>query len=118
MQGRPLIQTAIPKRRYRIGGYVATLLGEIESKDGRRYRYLLAFVPEGASEPVLYVCSESSPSAERATGAYRLSLISESLNEFLDCNDRWGEIEPFAEQGLRLGCQVLGLPEGAISRLL
>lgn len=118
MQTRPLIKTAIPKRRYRVGGYLATLLGEIESKDGRDYRYLLGFVPEGAAEPVLYVYAETSPPAERASGAYRLWVISESLNELLDCSDRWGEIEAFAEQGLRLGCQLLGLPEGAVSRLL
>ncbi len=118
MQGRPLIQTAIPKRRYQIAGYTATLLGEIDSKDGRPYRYLLAFVPQGAAEPVLYIWAEDAPPAERISGAYRLWMVSESLTEMLDCSERWGDLESFIEQGLRLGCQLLGLPEAAINRLM
>ena len=51
MQDRPVIRTAIPKRRYQIGPYSASLLGEIESGDARAYRYILAFVASGKREP-------------------------------------------------------------------
>ena len=47
MQDRPTIATAIPKRRFQIGDYSASLLGEVESNDRRHYRYILALVPTG-----------------------------------------------------------------------
>jgi hypothetical protein len=118
MQERPIIKTAIPKRRYQAGRYAASLLGEIESGDGRSYRYILAFVAQGQAEPVLYVCSEPTPPAERADGAYRLRVVSEAMTETLDTDDGWGDLDRFAEQALKVGVQMLGLPESGIQRLL
>ncbi|MBK1700825.1 hypothetical protein [Thiococcus pfennigii] len=112
MQDRPVITTAIPKRRYQIGEFAATLLGEIESGDARRFRHILAFVPLGEREPVLYVC------AEVADGGCRLTLINEVMTEPLDADPRWGDAETFAERALRLGAQVLGLQQDQIVRLL
>ena len=93
MQDRPTIKTAIPKRRYQLGDHSASLLGEIESGDARHYRYILA-VRTGEREPVLYVCAAL---AERADGAYRLRVVSELMTEVVDTNDRWGELDAFAE---------------------
>jgi hypothetical protein len=118
MQERPIIKTAIPKRRYQAGRHAASLLGEIESGDGRSYRYILAFVVQGQAEPVLYVCSEPTPPAERADGAYRLRVVSEAMTETLDTDDAWGDLDRFAEQALKVGIQMLGLPESGIVRLL
>jgi hypothetical protein len=118
MQERPIIKTAIPKRRYQVGRHVASLLGEVESGDGRSYRYILAFVPQGQGEPVLYVCSEPTPPAERADGAYRLRVVSEAMTETLDTDDGWGDLDRFAEQALKVGTQMLGLPESGVVRLL
>ena len=118
MQERPVIKTAIPRRRYQIGRYTAALLGEIESGDGRLYRYILAFVSEGQTEPVLYLCCEPSPPAERADGAYRLRLVGERMSDVIDADDQWGDLDRFAEQALRLGIQVLGLPDSGVQRLL
>ena len=61
MQDRPVIRTAIPKRRYQIGPYSASLLGEIESGDARAYRYILAFVASGKREPEVYICAGQVP---------------------------------------------------------
>ena len=118
MQERPIIKTAIPKRRYQAGRYAASLLGEIESGDGRSYRYICAFVAQGQAEPVLYVCSEPTPPVERADGAYRLRVVSEAMTETLDTDDGWGDLDRFAEQALKVGVQMLGLPESGIVRLL
>ncbi len=118
MQDRPQIRTAIPKRRYRIGRYVATLLGEIESADPRTFRYILAFVLQGSPEPELYVCAEVSPPAQRTEGGYRLLAIGESLSEVIDTDDRWGDLETFAEQALKLGAQALGLQREQATRLM
>lgn len=118
MQDRPAIRTAIPKHRYQVGGYAATLLGEIESSDLRVYRYILAFVPLGGKEPDLYVWAERAPAAESAAGAYRLRVVSETLSEVVDSGDRWGDLDAFAAQALRLGAQALGLQRENVVRLM
>jgi hypothetical protein len=118
MQDRPVIKTAIPRHRYQVGDYAASLLGEIESGDVRQYRYILAFVPMGKREPELYVCAEQVPPEDRADGAYRLRLVSEALSEVLDSDDRWGDLDAFAEQALKLGAQVLGLQREQVVKLL
>jgi len=118
MQDRPVIKTAIPRHRYQVGDYAASLLGEVESGDARVYRYILAFVPMGKREPELYVCVEPAPPRERADGAYRLRVVSEVLSEVVDSDDRWGDLETFAEQALKLGAQALGLQRERVVRLM
>lgn len=118
MQDRPLIKTAIPRHRYQLGDYAVSLLGEIESADDRQYRYILAFVAMGRQEPELYVCAEPAPPKDRAEGAYRLRLVSEGLSDVVDSADRWGDLEAFAEQGLKLGSQVLGLQREQVVKLM
>lgn len=116
MQDRPAIKTAIPKRRYLVGDHSASLLGEIESGDARRHRYILAFVAPGQREPLLYVYAEHAPPADCAAGAYRLRVASECLSECVDTDDRWGDLETFAEQALKIGIQMLGLQQAQIVR--
>ena len=116
MQDRPVILTAIPKRRYRVGRNQATLLGDVESGDARRYRFILAFVRQGSREPELYVCAEEAPPGERSEGMYRLRVVSEALSEPVDTHDRWGDLETFAEQALKLGAQTLGLQREQVVR--
>ncbi|MCG6897357.1 MAG: hypothetical protein LJE61_04680 [Thiocapsa sp.] len=118
MQQRPIIKTAIPKRRYQIGSLEASLLGEIESGDGRAYRYILAFVPAGRREPVFYVCAEQRPAEEHAEGAYGLQVLGELISEVVDVHDRWGDLDTFADQALKLGQQALGLQQTPITRLM
>ena len=118
MHERPQIRTAIPKHRYQIGDYAASLLGEIESGDLRAYRYILAFVPLGQREPELYVCAEVVPPGESSAGALRLRVVSETLCEVLDTDDRWGDLETFAAQALKLGAQALGLQREPVVRLM
>ncbi|EIC21056.1 hypothetical protein [Thiorhodovibrio frisius] len=117
MQDRPTIKTAIPKGRYQIGDYSATLLSEIESPDARTYRYILAFVPDGQREPRLYVCSESAadPAEPRLC---HLRVVSETLSEVVDSDARWADADVFAEQALELGIQALGLSKQQAVKLL
>lgn len=117
MQDRPLITTAIPKRRYQLGDHGATLLGEITSGDTRRFRFILAFVPNGAAAPVAYVCAEEAP-GDDPEGRYRLLIINEVMTEVLDTGDCWGEEETFAAQALEVGAQILGLQQESVVRLL
>jgi len=118
MKDRPVISTAIPKRRFQIGDYGVTLLGEIASSDRTGYRYILAFVRMGQREPELYVCSQEAPPGERSQGAYRLRLVSEAMSEDLDVGDQWGNLDTFSDQGLALGIQALGLQSEMVARLM
>jgi hypothetical protein len=118
MQDKPIIQTAIPKRRFQIGDYGATLLGEIQSGDHRQFRYILAFVPMGQRDPALYVCCELAPPAESDQGRYRLRLVNEAMSEVMDRGDQWGDLDAFSDQAVRLGGQALGLQREQVVRLL
>jgi hypothetical protein len=118
MQNRPVIKTALPKRRYQIGDHAATLLGDIESGDQNSYRFILALVPMGEQEPVLYVTSQPAPPARRGQGAFDLRVISEGLTDLLDTADRWENVDQFAEQALDLAQQVLGLRNQQVIKLM
>jgi hypothetical protein len=118
MRDRPIIQTAIPKRRYQVGEFSASLLGNIDSRDNRSYRYILAFVQMGHAEPTLYVCAEQSPGDKAGDARYQLRVVSEGMTEVLDTSDSWGDLDAFSDQGLKLGAQVLGLQREQVVRLM
>jgi hypothetical protein len=113
----PKITTAIPQRRYRLGNYTAVVLGEIESPDAVRYRYILALVLEGESKPSFYVTAEKNPRSRAAEGSHRLRVISQALTEELDSSDRYADIEGFSAEALKIAADMLGL-SGAPERLM
>lgn len=108
---RPHIQTAIPQRRYRLGAFEATLLGDIESGDGVEYRYILAFVEEGRQKPALFVCCEENPPGARDQGRYRLRVVNDAMSEVLESGDEWRNLELFAQQALSIGSKALSLTD-------
>jgi hypothetical protein len=118
MQDRPVIKTAIPKRRYQIGDFGATLLGEIESGDTRSYRYILAFVQSGQTQPSLYVCAEQSSMPGTGPGTFGLRIVNEVMSEVVDTSAVWGDLDRFAEQGLKLAMQALVLQREQVVPLL
>ncbi|MGB5832223.1 MAG: hypothetical protein WBG92_09575 [Thiohalocapsa sp.] len=109
MQDRPVIKTAIPKHRYQIADYAATVLGDIDAGDGRPYQWILALVPTGDDQPSLYLCCEQAPAGRNADGRYDLRVVNASMSEVVDTADRWGDLETFTEMSLDLARQVLGL---------
>lgn len=118
MQDQPLIKTALPKRRYQLGDYTATVLGEIAADDGRDYRWIMAFVPMGKNAPSLFVCCEPAPAERQTDGAWDMRIVSEGMTDVLDTADHWGDLDTFCEQAVDLGRQVLGLPNQEAFRLL
>lgn len=118
MQERPVIKTAIPKRRWQIGDFSATLLGDIDSGDARRYRWVLALVALGDAEPSLYVTAEERVGSDAAAGRYQLRVLSDALTDIVDVSDRWHDLDSFAEQALDLARQVLGLGSQEALRLI
>ena len=117
MQDQPRIKTALPKRRYQLGDYSATVLGEIEADDGHDYRWLMAFVPMGRNEPSLYVCCEAAAAERRGDGDWDMRIVSEAMTDVLDTADHWGDLDTFCEQAIDLGRQVLGLANQEAFRL-
>jgi hypothetical protein len=109
MMQAPKIATAIPRKRYRVGEYQAVLLGDIESPDPVRYRYILALVRGGASAPDLFVIAEKNPRSQAREGSHRLRVVSEQFNEDLGSSDDWNDAEMFAAEGLRVAARLLGL---------
>jgi hypothetical protein len=47
-----------------------------------------------------------------------LRFVNANLSEIMGSDDRWGDLDTFAEQGLKLGVQALGLQREAVVRLL
>ena len=111
MNSFPRILTAIPKRRFQYGDFGVSVLGEVESGDERDYRYVAAFVKEGESQPRLYVTSERLPPGQRSDGNYALRVINAVMDEVMDTDDGWADLDAFIEQALQMGGQLLGLDQ-------
>ncbi len=114
----PKIQTAIPKRRYRLGSYTAVVLDEIESGDGVNYRYILALVREGEAQPGFFVTAEKNPRNRAQEGSHRMRVITENFTEEIGSSDRWGDVDNFAADGLALAAKTLGLGDESAVRLM
>lgn len=116
MQNKPEIRTAVPKRRYRVGEYQVSVLGEIDSADGIDYRYLLAALVEGESEPGLYVTAERQrPGSGRG---YAMRVIMRDGAQLIGHSDRWAELELFAADALDVVVKILGLDDEQVRRLM
>lgn len=107
----PKIQRAIPRRRYQYGDFGVTVLGEVESDDGRDYEFVAAFVKEGESQPRLYIVSERLPPGNRDQGSHAVRLINNVMDEVMDTDSRWAGLDDFVGQALQMGAQMLGLEQ-------
>lgn len=105
----PKIQTAIPQRRYQFGAYQGVVLGDIESADDIKYRYILALVREGENRPSFYVTAEKNPRRRAHEGSHRLRVITSGLDEEIGCSDAWADIEAFCMEAFTVAARVLGL---------
>jgi hypothetical protein len=114
----PKITTAIPQRRYQLADFSAVVLGEIESPDPVRYRFILALVKEGEAKPSFYVTSEKNPRSAAQAGSHRLRVISDALEDVIESSDRYADLEVFSEEALRLAAEILGLGAAEPLRLM
>ena len=105
----PTITTAIPKRRYQFGPYQAVLLGEIESPDAVRYRYILALVRTGDARPSVFVSCEKNPRTQAQDGSHRMRMMSEQVSEDLGSSDDYADADAFADAALSAAARALGL---------
>lgn len=109
----PQITTAIPKRRYQLGDFSVTVLGDVESGDDVDYRYIFAMVPEGQTEPDFFVLS-----IRQSADDYLLKLVTPNMEKELDVSGAWRDLDNFCEQSIALAQQVMGLKDEAAHRLM
>jgi len=113
----PKIQTAIPQRRYRLGEYSGVVLGEIESSDAAKYKFILALMREGEAKPGFYVTAEKNPRSRAQEGSHRLRVIAHDLDEDIESSDRWADLDMFCEEALAVAAKVLGITDVRPERL-
>lgn len=111
----PSIQTAIPKRRYKLGEYSAVLLGEVESPDPRPYHYIFAMVRDGEEQPHLYITLTRS---RRQPGQFTAQLYYQSETRELGQAAHWRDADEFCEFALQNASQALNLKDEQPIRLL
>jgi hypothetical protein len=113
----PKIQTAIPQRRYQFGEYSGVVLGEIESTDAVKYRYILALVRAGESRPGFYVTAEKNPRGRAHEGSHRLRVVTQGLDEEIESSNRWENLDDFCAEAFVVAAKVLGLSDEQPVRL-
>jgi len=114
----PNIKTAVPKRRYEIDDFSVVVLGEIETSDPNRYKYIMAFVQVSETQPMMYITSEENPPNEREYGRYRVRVLLGDDTRDMGSDEFPGDLEQFTEYGLQLASRMLQLTEEAPVRLL
>ena len=108
----PKIETAIPKRRYQIGTFSAIILGDIESEDGIRYRHICALVPEGMTEPLLYISHVKQPEGDV------VRIASAEGSQDLAAPESLHDLESFCDQALPVAQKLLSLTDEMPARLM
>lgn len=108
---KPKIATAIPQCRYKLGAFVVTVLGEIESLDAVAYRYIAAVITEGDSEPGLFITAERVSGAHGRDGSYSMRIIMRDGAQIIGTSDRWGQLDPFVHDVLEVAARILDLQD-------
>lgn len=106
---KPVIRTALPKRRYKLGDFTAVVLGDIDSGDQTEYFYVMGVVRDGEAEPGMYITSERNRAAASGEGSAVMRVVMRDGSQPLGASDRWADLDLFANDALETLRQVLGL---------
>lgn len=113
---KPGIRTAIPKRRYRLGEFTLTVLGEIDSSDGVDYRYIMAVIQGQDPEPGLYITAEQP--AGSAGDVLDMRIIMRDGSEVIGQDARWSRLDDFTAEGIDIVSRILSLSDETPYQLL
>ena len=113
MHNKPAIQRAVPQRRYKYGEFSVIVLGEIESPDAVDYRYILAVLRDGDTEPGIYLTCENG-----GNGAQQIRLVMRDGAEVIAEDHSYADIETFTAAGLDVLSQLLNLGDEEPYRLM
>lgn len=112
------VSRAIPIRRYQLGEFKVVLLSDIESTDDNLYTFILAFVPEGQAEPLLYITCERNQEDDQREGSHRIRVVAPHDAQIFGSSDRWQDIEAFTEDGLLMARKLLDVGDEELRRLM
>jgi hypothetical protein len=116
MENKPAITTAIPKRRYRLGEFTLTVLGDIESSDGIDYQYIMAVIQGQDPEPGMYITAERPDTP----GGRELSmrLVMRDGTEVIGSSEQWVSLEMFTGEAIDIVSRILNLSDETPYQLL
>ena len=95
----PIIQSAIPTRRYQYGEFVITILSDIDSSDSNEYLYIAAVLREGTAQPEVYITCE--PIQEQQQNTYRVRGLTAEEEHIIGHNMQWKNEQKFCEYALQ-----------------
>jgi len=104
--GKPAIATAIPRRRYRLGEFTLIVLGDIESRDGIDYSYIMAVIRGQDPEPGIYITAER---AVAGGALLNMRIIMRDGNEVVGSSGQWRDLDAFVGEATRVITRVLNL---------
>jgi len=110
---KPSILTAIPLRRYKFGEFTLTVLGDIETRDEVRYRYILAVVQGEDPEPGLYLTAEQGAGEDLA-----MRVMMRDGEEVIGHSGEWRELDRFVDDSIKIVSQLLNLSDEAPYQLM
>jgi hypothetical protein len=105
----PQIQSAYPKKRYKYGEFVVTLLTDVVSKDATEYTYLIAIMSEGKTHPEVYITYQQVNVDGQMT--YQVKVISEQDEHIINDDDNHMSETSFCEFALKGIEQMFGLTD-------
>lgn len=116
MEHKPGIRTAIPKRRYRLGEFTLTVLGDIESSDGIDYHYIMAVIQGQDPEPGMYITAERPD----APGGRELvmRLVMRDGSEVIGSSAQWISLDMFTGEAIEIVSRILNLSDETPYQLL
>ena len=109
----PIIQTAIPRRRYQLGEFNVTVLGDIESPDPVRYRFIMAISRDPDPKPGIFISA-----AHAGNAGFSMTVSMADGAQSLGDSSRWGELDLFVEDALAVASRMLNLSDEAPQRLM
>lgn len=112
----PVIKTAIPKRRYQLGEFLISVLGEVESGDGVDYRYIMAVAEEANPKPSLFLSIEPND-GHAGEGRWALRVSMPDGSQVIGASDRWSDVDTFTREGLTVVQKILALQDETAYRL-
>ena len=113
--GRPGIATAIPKRRYKLGEFTLIVLGDIESKDGIDYQYIMAVIRGEDPEPGVYITAERGN--EAGSREFSMRFIMRDGSEVIGSSSQWNDLDAFVGEATGIVTRVLSLSDETPYRL-
>jgi hypothetical protein len=114
--GRPGIGTAIPRRRYKLGEFTLIVLGDIESKDGLDYQYIMAVIRGEDPEPGIYITAERG--REVGQPEFSMRFIMRDGSEVIGSSSQWSDLDAFVDEATGIVTRVLSLSDETPYRLM